>query len=570
MDRMSLLPQTHPEGITMDEFFEFCKIDMLRSDRDYYSETKVSQLYWELSLWYFEARIDAANDSVDNSASESEALDDGRWVAGILFSVIPPIPLSSSPTLGTLHPRTCWYAITQGRQIGISIDTSAAQQAVLRVPNSMMCFSGVHGQTDALSHFNGRLALNLVEVVSEEASSEESLIGNNRISPNSGYQRVSWATICCLSTSGKTDATQHRSSGNAGSLDLGALIQNVGLPCINPTHGLLDFAELRLSTRVMGNDPLSVDVSKWYSTVSASISKTFTRQNRHNTTSLFRERALFGPWYTHPKRRTAMYQSNAWTACLHTELPALGTAPQASEFLWGWGRWDKLSTYISCQPTITGQTDLMNDPPRANPQDMQHELWHEFSPELLEEMPAPFIPYDPDPDNRQAMHDEYWADMLEELRDTPPLPPSATDTRPRRGRIISRQAWVVFCGLKPGVYTSRMELSYGFSEAARAQTLGIPAASASDAAGFIFATSNALDPGHTFDDNVWRLVFRGTKPGIYCSELEVALNIAGHELGLVEVVSGTIDVALRRFLEVLEQGKVVPVGRSYGEDADMQ
>ncbi|KAJ7048212.1 hypothetical protein C8F01DRAFT_1268132 [Mycena amicta] len=157
---------TQKDEITMGQILKFSGLD----------EDALCELWSDVSHLAFRASLatnglGGGSDGKHSTEGDTTPVgnDDGPWVAGALFDVIPPKPLERSSTPEETLVRTRWYAITQGRQVGITKDAQLAQQSVFNVANSMHSFNGPLAQEDALSHFNGRLALGYVEVVSSSS-----------------------------------------------------------------------------------------------------------------------------------------------------------------------------------------------------------------------------------------------------------------------------------------------------------------------------------------------------------------------------------------------------------------
>ncbi|KAJ7608822.1 hypothetical protein DFH06DRAFT_1346657 [Mycena polygramma] len=82
----------------------------------------------------------------------------GPWVAGRLFSVVPPVDLVGVPDNGEK-----WYAITKGKYVGLTQNGIYSSNAVLGVSGAL------HGsytqQAEALLAFNAARTGNLVVVI---------------------------------------------------------------------------------------------------------------------------------------------------------------------------------------------------------------------------------------------------------------------------------------------------------------------------------------------------------------------------------------------------------------------
>ncbi|KAJ7229585.1 hypothetical protein C8J57DRAFT_1534333 [Mycena rebaudengoi] len=81
----------------------------------------------------------------------------GLWIAGSLFNVLPPIPLTA-----VADNSEKWYAITKGKYIGITPISAIATRAVSGVSNALQVV--YHNQAEALATFNFALAHNLTNI----------------------------------------------------------------------------------------------------------------------------------------------------------------------------------------------------------------------------------------------------------------------------------------------------------------------------------------------------------------------------------------------------------------------
>ncbi|KAJ7707993.1 hypothetical protein B0H16DRAFT_1481454 [Mycena metata] len=80
------------------------------------------------------------------------------WAAGILFGVVPPVPLAAVPDNGGK-----WFAITRGQYIGLTQNGAISLNAVTGVSTGLS--EKFNNQVDALAHFNGALASGALAVV---------------------------------------------------------------------------------------------------------------------------------------------------------------------------------------------------------------------------------------------------------------------------------------------------------------------------------------------------------------------------------------------------------------------
>ncbi|KAJ7665821.1 hypothetical protein DFH06DRAFT_1127025 [Mycena polygramma] len=82
----------------------------------------------------------------------------GPWIAGLLYGVVPPTPLSPVPDNGEK-----WFAITRGRYVGLTRNPAIATHAVTGISGGLSPKSTT--QADALDQFNSALDIGAVNVV---------------------------------------------------------------------------------------------------------------------------------------------------------------------------------------------------------------------------------------------------------------------------------------------------------------------------------------------------------------------------------------------------------------------
>ncbi|KAJ7481676.1 hypothetical protein FB451DRAFT_1170842 [Mycena latifolia] len=82
----------------------------------------------------------------------------GPWIAGRLFSVVPPVAL-----MAIEDSEATWYAITKGRAVGVTDLNTLDLYATSRVSGAG--HKGYLTQAAALSTFNGALRAGVVQVV---------------------------------------------------------------------------------------------------------------------------------------------------------------------------------------------------------------------------------------------------------------------------------------------------------------------------------------------------------------------------------------------------------------------
>ncbi|KAJ7805455.1 hypothetical protein B0H14DRAFT_3485131 [Mycena olivaceomarginata] len=89
----------------------------------------------------------------------------GPWVAGALYLVVPSGPLAAvpeaEPAEGEAPPP--WYCITRGKHVGVMLNNSLALAAVVGVSRSAM--KSHKTQELAVAAFNEMLVYNLVHVL---------------------------------------------------------------------------------------------------------------------------------------------------------------------------------------------------------------------------------------------------------------------------------------------------------------------------------------------------------------------------------------------------------------------
>ncbi|KAJ7021084.1 hypothetical protein C8F04DRAFT_1195841 [Mycena alexandri] len=79
------------------------------------------------------------------------------WAAGILFGIVPPVPLTAVPDNGGK-----WFAITRGKYISLTQNSAISLNAVTGISTGLG--EKFNSQSDTLSHFNGALALGALNV----------------------------------------------------------------------------------------------------------------------------------------------------------------------------------------------------------------------------------------------------------------------------------------------------------------------------------------------------------------------------------------------------------------------
>jgi hypothetical protein len=82
------------------------------------------------------------------------------WLAGCLYTVMPPAPLSPSPAPNHTDK---WFAITCGRYVGLTTNSAISLNAVTGVPGGLS--EKLATQAEALQHFNDALAANAIAIV---------------------------------------------------------------------------------------------------------------------------------------------------------------------------------------------------------------------------------------------------------------------------------------------------------------------------------------------------------------------------------------------------------------------
>ncbi|KAJ7029958.1 hypothetical protein C8F04DRAFT_1264307 [Mycena alexandri] len=113
------------------------------------------------------AAIGAANAAAQTTASPAPApapapstfiRTTGPWAAGLLYSVIPPVPLVAVPDNGGK-----WHAITRGKYIGLTQNSAVSLNAVTGASTGLS--QKFTNQADALDYFNNALGTNALAVV---------------------------------------------------------------------------------------------------------------------------------------------------------------------------------------------------------------------------------------------------------------------------------------------------------------------------------------------------------------------------------------------------------------------
>ncbi|KAJ7604872.1 hypothetical protein DFH06DRAFT_1349005 [Mycena polygramma] len=82
----------------------------------------------------------------------------GPWEAGVLFTVVPPLPLSGVPDHGEK-----WFAITRGTYVGLTKNSAISLSAVTGVSTALS--EKFSTQLEALNHFNAALITGAVAVI---------------------------------------------------------------------------------------------------------------------------------------------------------------------------------------------------------------------------------------------------------------------------------------------------------------------------------------------------------------------------------------------------------------------
>ncbi|KAJ7873902.1 hypothetical protein B0H14DRAFT_3438113 [Mycena olivaceomarginata] len=82
------------------------------------------------------------------------------WLAGRLYTVVPPAPLGPSPALDHTDK---WFTITRGRYVGLTTNSAISLNAVTGVPGGLS--EKLATQAEALQHFNDALAANAIAIL---------------------------------------------------------------------------------------------------------------------------------------------------------------------------------------------------------------------------------------------------------------------------------------------------------------------------------------------------------------------------------------------------------------------
>ncbi|KAJ7215651.1 hypothetical protein C8J57DRAFT_1732574, partial [Mycena rebaudengoi] len=84
----------------------------------------------------------------------------------------------------------------------------------------------------------------------------------------------------------------------------------------------------------------------------------------------------------------------------------------------------------------------------------------------------------------------------------------------------------------------------------------------------IFIEPNPLHLSESIQENKWYIVYKGIHPGVYRSYLESQLNVLGLPSAIHDSVVGTLDLAITKYLQAVEDGDVATISPAYTEDND--
>ncbi|KAJ7635970.1 hypothetical protein DFH06DRAFT_1336118 [Mycena polygramma] len=87
----------------------------------------------------------------------------GPWEAGVLYTVVPQLPLSGVPDFGEK-----WFAITRGSYVGLTKNSAISLSAVTGVSTALS--EKFNTQLDALNHFNAALITGAVAFSGHDSS----------------------------------------------------------------------------------------------------------------------------------------------------------------------------------------------------------------------------------------------------------------------------------------------------------------------------------------------------------------------------------------------------------------
>ncbi|KAJ7826543.1 hypothetical protein B0H13DRAFT_2374342 [Mycena leptocephala] len=112
----------------------------------------------QLTVVVAPASTESASPTPAASLHSAQIHASGPWVAGRMFSVVPPSPLAA-----TGETNDTWYAITRGRFVGVTNIHALNQAAIIRVSGA--AHRGYTTQAAAVRAFNLALEGGYVELV---------------------------------------------------------------------------------------------------------------------------------------------------------------------------------------------------------------------------------------------------------------------------------------------------------------------------------------------------------------------------------------------------------------------